>query len=58
MSVRARRIAAVVGGVLFGFAVGGSIPTFASVNNEGSLGLGGLAAGLGLGLMVAALVRE
>ena len=58
MSVRARRVAAVFGGVLFGFAVGASIPTFATVNNEGSIGLGGLAGGLGLGLMVAALVRE
>lgn len=58
MSVRARRIAAVIGGVLFGFAVAASIPTFVSVSEEGGLGFGGLAAGLGLGLMIAALVRE
>ena len=58
MSVGARRVAAVIGGALFGFAVGASIPTFASVTEEGGLGLGGLAAGLGVGLMVAALVRD
>lgn len=58
MSVTARRIAAVVGGALSGFAVGASIPTFTTVSSEGAIGLGGLAAGLGLGLMVATLVRE
>lgn len=47
-----------MGGSLFGFAVGASIPTFATVSSEGAVGLGGLAAGVGVGLMVAALVRQ
>jgi exosortase/archaeosortase len=57
MRVSARRFAAVIGGALFGFAVGASMTTFVTVSSEGALGFGGLAAGVGLGLMVAALVR-
>lgn len=53
-----RRVIAVAGGALFGFAATAAITTLWSTSSDGGLTLGGLAAGVGLGLMVAALVRE
>lgn len=57
MSVSARRVAAVIGGALFGLAIGASVPSVATTSPGEGLTFGGLAAGLGIGLMVAAMVR-
>ena len=54
----ARRMMAVAGGALFGFAATAASTTLWHTSGDGGYVLGGIAAGVGLGLMVAALVRE
>jgi hypothetical protein len=49
---------AILGGALFGFAVTAASTTIWQTSSENGYTVGGLAAGAGLGLMVAALVRE
>jgi len=56
-AVNARRVAAVVGGGLFGWALGAQSVLFADPMSGGA-GFAGLIAGLGLGLLVASTVRE
>lgn len=53
MGVTARRIAAGIGGVLVGLTTGAWVPESATYRTER-----GLVAGIGLGMMVAALVRD
>jgi hypothetical protein len=54
----ARRAMAVLGGMLSGFAGTAALTTIAPASSDGGFVLGGLAAGAGIGLMVAATLRE
>jgi DMSO reductase anchor subunit len=58
MTGSARRIMAVVGGVVFGFALGYVSHTFVPTADETVAAMGGLGMGLGGGLVAAALVRD
>ena len=54
----ARRAMAIGGGVLFGVVVDVMLASAIDSLSNSATGLGGLVGGLGLGLMVAATVRE
>jgi hypothetical protein len=58
MSAQARRVMAVAGGLIFGFALGAVAPTFVPIADGNSASIGGIGIGLGVGLMTAALVRD
>jgi membrane associated rhomboid family serine protease len=58
MTAGARRVLAVVGGLVFGFALGAVSTSFVPGVDGNSAALGGLGIGLGVGMLVAALVRE
>ena len=58
MTAGARRVMAVFGGLVFGFALGAASTAFVPSVSDNSAVLGGLGIGLGLGLMTAALVRD
>jgi hypothetical protein len=58
MTGSARRIMAVVGGVVFGFALGYVSHAFVPTADQTVAVTGGLGIGLGGGLVAAALVRD
>ena len=58
MTAGARRVMAVFGGLVFGFALGAVAPTFVPIADGNSAAIGGIGIGLGVGLMVAAVVRD
>jgi hypothetical protein len=58
MTAGTRRVMAIVGGVVFGVALGMVAPTFVPIADGNSTAAGGLGIGLGVGLLVAALVRD
>jgi hypothetical protein len=49
---------AMVGGPVFGLAVSAALTTVVDPSSEGGFVLGGIVAGLGLALMVAATLRD
>jgi hypothetical protein len=58
MTAGARRVLAVLGGLVFGFALGAASTAYVPAVDGNSAGLGGIGIGLGVGMLVAALVRE